>query len=314
MSHYNGVVNSFLDLRTAIFNACVANGWTLNGDILTKSSSAVQIKYNASSTAAMGLGLVFQGGSGFSSGALVGPSPITPRLGPPAQVANQPIWPMEYDIHIFNDPDEVFIVARFDVDRYFWAAFGVSTISLPNNGLWLSAISRCGGGPSSSSPGITIDATNGGNVNAISSSAGAIFWNTRASNTSANYNSDTINVGIDGTAWAGSASASNVNGFNAIIGVAPRMARQPNNWNSEGILMRIQGLFIRASNKLSIVCDLVNARYVRIDNYAPGQIVTLGADRWRIYPFHRKNNASRDGGNNVDHTGTFGWAIRYDGP
>jgi len=60
--------------------------------------------------------------------------------------------------------------------------------------------------------------------------------------------------------------------------------------------------------------DLQNARTLRVDNYDPGQIITLGDDQWRIYPFYRKNADQRDGttSSGGDHSGTMGWAIRYD--
>jgi hypothetical protein len=33
-----------------------------------------------------------------------------------------------------------------------------------------------------------------------------------------------------------------------------------------------------------------------------------------IFPWYRKYSATRDGGTNIDHTGTFGWAIKYEPP
>lgn len=30
-------------------------------------------------------------------------------------------------------------------------------------------------------------------------------------------------------------------------------------------------------------------RFVRLDHYAPGEILTLGEDRWQVFPVHRKN-------------------------
>ena len=70
----------------------------------------------------------------------------------------------------------------------------------------------------------------------------------------------------------------------------------------------------RASNKVSILAKIENARYLRIDNLQPEQILTFGAEKWMVFPFHKKNSSVRDGGTSIDHSGTFGWAIRYDGP
>lgn len=69
----------------------------------------------------------------------------------------------------------------------------------------------------------------------------------------------------------------------------------------------------RPENKLSLICQFENARFLRIDNHEPEQILTLGHERWMIFPFCRKDVKNRNGGLNIYHTGTFGWAIRYEG-
>ena len=67
-------------------------------------------------------------------------------------------------------------------------------------------------------------------------------------------------------------------------------------------------------NKVRLVLEVRNARYMRIGNNDPEQVITLGPDRWKVFPFLRKNASVPDGGSVIDHSGTFGWAIRYDGP
>ena len=88
----------------------------------------------------------------------------------------------------------------------------------------------------------------------------------------------------------------------------------PSAWNGESVLVPIQVITSRPSNLWSLVGELTHARYVRLDNLEPGQLITLGPDRWKVYPFYRKDATARDGGDGIDHTGTLGWAIRYDGP
>ena len=72
----------------------------------------------------------------------------------------------------------------------------------------------------------------------------------------------------------------------------------------------------RPSYKSSLIADLANARLVRINNLAPGDIVTLGAEKWKTFPWYRKDLSYPNGGvtGNYNHSGTFGWAIRYQGP
>jgi len=82
------------------------------------------------------------------------------------------------------------------------------------------------------------------------------------------------------------------------------------------VLLPIRAYKIRPSSKVSLIGDLENARYMRIDNYAPGEVFNLGAERWKALPWHQKNAtpAGRSGGDGLTHTGTLGWAIRYEGP
>lgn len=320
MAFYNGSANSFDDLRTALFAACVAEGWTLTSDVLSKGAAFVQLTINAADTTSTGIGIILQGGTGYSAGVLVNPSPVTPRLGAPSRDTSLVTWPMEYSIHIFGSPDEVFMVVRYSVDRYLWLAFGLSNVSgLGNTGLWLSAVSRRKRGNSGAA--IRISPTTGGSGGTdhpsytYAASTGALFWNTEA-RLDAGSHQDAICAGLDGTLWAyrTSSGSTSAGSFQAITAASPHIALSPSAWNSEAILLPVQGYVWRASSKCSLVVNVSNARYIRVDNYEPGQIIQLGADKWRIYPFYCKNIAERDGGSPVDHTGTFGWAIRYDGP
>jgi len=87
---------------------------------------------------------------------------------------------------------------------------------------------------------------------------------------------------------------------------------QPNAFNNEGVLLPIKVIKTRASSKYSQVLQLENARNIRIDNYTPQEIIALGTDEWMVFPWYKKNAAVPDGGENITHTGTMGWAIKYE--
>lgn len=89
---------------------------------------------------------------------------------------------------------------------------------------------------------------------------------------------------------------------------------QPNSWNSEATLLPIRAWKARPSSKISMTADLEFARHIRIDNLSPGDILTIGSDQWKVFPWYRKDVSAHNGGYFVNHTGTFGWAIRYEGP
>lgn len=313
--YYSGVANSWADLRTAIFNACTANGWALTDDVLSKGAAYVRLITSTATSGAPGPGVIAQGGTGYSGGTLVNASPIRPRMGRPNYGVAEPTMPVEYYIHLFTGPDEVYVIAKADVDFYYFLAFGVSTISLPGSGLWISASASYQPGTSSSS-GIYISPTIGGSANSGSASGG-FLWETSGSS-NADYLQDTIRASIDAIDWLPTigTGSSLVSRFNGVRAAAPMVEYSPNAWNSASPLIRIRGLMVRASSKSSLVCDIQNARYLRVDNFAPGEIITLGSDQWRVYPFYRKDATDRDaGGNSIrNHSGTMGWAIKYDGP
>lgn len=300
MPYYTGSVNSFTELQNALVQACTANGWTWLNTVLSKGNAFIKPTVQTASPAA---GLVIEGGTGQSGSALTGASVVAPRLGLPREgIATWTAiaWPATYHIHINTSPDEIYLVLNANVQDFYWLAFGVSTVPLNGTGLWIAgnaiktAISAIHIGESSS----TDDA---------SYTSHGIFWgNNRSTGATANYSAVQSDAG---SVWPLPISTS-VPGCAAN---APLINRVANNWNGAAVLLPIREYRRIDSARSKLLADLAHARYVRIGNLEPGQILTLGPDRWRVYPFFRKNAAVPNGGTSVNHTGTFGWALRYDG-
>jgi hypothetical protein len=57
------------------------------------------------------------------------------------------------------------------------------------------------------------------------------------------------------------------------------------------------------------VLECAHARFVSIANLDDQQIITLGTDKWKVYPWMRRG-AAYDG---LNSSGNCGHAIRYDG-
>lgn len=312
--YYSGSVNSYADLRTALFTACTSHGWTLSTDVLTKGTLSIKATVNLVSSSTLGIGIILQGGTGATGSTLTDPSPNKPRLGPASINTDLPTFPFTYEIFIFENPDEVYLVAKTNVDQHLWLAFGESTYT--DIGLWISAVCNTREGPTGN--GIYVDSTGDG-AGFGQYSSGCLFWTGQQYDAAGAevQNQDTAHVDMDGMIWAGNPTSASVRApgsFSAIQQCTNLLAVQPNAWNSDAVLIRIKPIFWRASNKNSVIADLQNARYVRVDNYESGQIVPIGPDNWKVFPFYRKNTTDRNGGGSVNHTGTFGWAIRYDGP
>lgn len=330
MAHYTGIANDFAELLTALRNACVTEGWTLTGDVLSKGGAYIKVE-DITLDANTPRSLMLTGGTGLSGSTLLQPSAVTPRMGRGHNNAAAYVWPMTYHIHIHANPDEVFFIANWSIEYFMWLAFGVSDVpGLAGTGLWLTAnaMRRYNSGflePVSFS--YTMAANTGGSgpgFNNYYRNSGP-FWRTYSryeAGTAASYGpfyQDAVHTGLNALGadgWAGvpiATGAAAPGNIDAIRAVDPHMARQPSVWNNEAILLPIQVYETTGSNKRQLILDVRHARYLRIDNYAPGQVITLGPDQWKVYPFWRKSIAERNVGEGKEHTGTFGWAIRYDG-
>lgn len=333
MAYYTGQANSHEELLLVFQNACVAEGWTLTGNVLSKGTAHVKVEVIAGDSN-LPKSIMISGGTSQSAGVLGGVSAVTPRMGRGHKNAAADTWPMTYHIHIHTNPDEVYFVANWSVEYYRWLAFGVSDVpGLLGTGLWFTANAQyqynTGYLDSPTSWSYTMGPDNGGSGPGYYSyyrNTGP-FWMTISNYYNSpvasmgKYYQDAIHTGLNSVVgadgWAGVPTTSGDNAvgrIHAIKHLKPLMARQPNVWNSEGTLLPIQVYEFAASNKSMLVLDVRNARFLRIDNYEPGQVITLGPDQWKVYPFWRKNTSERDVGSNKEHTGTFGWAIRYDGP
>ncbi|SEI21440.1 hypothetical protein [Pseudomonas asplenii] len=308
MAYFSGSANNISDLRTLLIQACVAGGYTLSGEVLRKGKINIRLRDSAGK-------LEVTGGTGIDTGNnLTGGCPAPVYLG--AHPALGMSWPASYEVFILNNPDELYLVVNYSVDRYQWAAWGVSNVpSVPGTGLWFGASGNQFGATSDQS---YIQLTDYRYWASWVYGQPAIFWRDSTFNVQNGASENYIHVGLDGQEWAAGPNSQNPIAT-AGPAAAQNLSRLPNTWNNEGVLLPIQAWLPRPSGKISLVADLAHARYTRIDFLEPKQVITLGQERWRIYPFIRKNTSSRDGmgtGNNNPsqvHSGTYGWALRYDG-
>lgn len=291
MAYMTGSANTLADLLTAIQTACTANGWTLAGSVLTKGTCYAKLQVSGSA-------ITVQGGTGIDGGNnLTGVAPNPAYL---RQIGAMPLaYPMTYFIHVLTAPDEVYIVVNYSVSYYQYIAFGQSPVAgLPGTGNWF-------GAPYCDAASTRAFSTN---------SAGAIFFGAKTAvglflaNTFYNPAPQNAYVhhNLDAAGWSGVADAGE--------SIGTLLDRQPNAWNGETALLPIQPALNRGSSKVSLLLDLAHARYLRNDNLAPQSIITLGSDRWRVYPWYALNATNRNGGFDVAHSGTLGFAVRYDGP
>lgn len=297
MPFVTGTAASMADVQLALRNACVANGWTLAGNVLYKGTCYVQ--HVLASTR-----LDQTGGTGIDgSNNLTGPGPRANAIGTGTigGTGGVPTYPLNYYIFINTSPDEVYMFIEYSGQYYQWLAFGQSPVDgLTGTGNWYAAGSRNGG---NNWNGISLTPTSGGRGGDWEGE-GALF-----ARTDGGPGNSFIHHNIDGHGWA------QTNGVYAAIGkMAPLYTPNANLWNGEAILIPIHVYYPRPSGMNSLCGSMKHSRYIRIPNYNPKDVIILGPDKWMVFPWFTKNTSAPNGGSTVSHSGTMGIAIRYDGP
>ncbi|CDM42382.1 hypothetical protein [Ectopseudomonas oleovorans] len=293
MAFYSGSANDMAAVRTALVDACVTEGWSWNSGTEVLSKGAMFLRLQIVSGYLTLLGRT-------SAGA--GDAPSIVRMG---QMGTAITWPVEYTFFVFDA--EVYCVIKFGVDFYLWCAFGQSTVAgLPGTGMWVAASVHA---IANHNPAISpID----GPKSSFSYGCAAIFWRTSAGAVAGGHDYWVHSDLDDQGWWSGQSVGAAPAGIQPAV---PLIGVLPNSWNSEAVLLPIRAYKFRPSNRLSLTADLEHARYTRVDNYSPGEVIQIGDERWMVLPFYRKDSANRNGSSQpAAHTGTFGWAIRYEGP
>lgn len=329
MAYYSGQAASSSELLAVLKNACIAKGWSSNGNILSKEGCFVEITPATSA-------LVITGGTGISNGQLTGGNTLTggsdglPKVNASLLGVGSAItFPVNYFIHIFDNPNEVFLIVKYGVDKYSYLSFGQLKNPLSGTGNWYGAL---GGNLRTSSQwlsALNLSNSNGGMGGGISgagiTSSGALFSLTASGGTTGNTYTginSAVHHQLDGNEWSQGGTSSGTNGSSGFASSASlaqswkihetNNSRQPSNWNDEAVLLPIMPSVFRPSSKVSILGEIKNARYVNIKNLEPEQIITLGSDKWKIYPWFRKDATVTSA--SATSSAQFGWAIRYDGP
>lgn len=305
MSFVQGVAQNYADLAGALEAALLANGWSKTGAVLHAGGCHVTL-------AVVGTTIVLTGGTGVSGTALQEPGPGV-RIGTAGVMSIT--FPATYHIAVHGSPSEVALHVNYDVDKWQWLAFGEGTISVPGSGGW-HAGSFAGDRAPTSLWANPVGNLYGGNAGRFT--AGLFHGDPGGSYGAGSY----IHTGVDGSEWVSASSGHLPSVSSAHISIYNEelLKRTPSALNAAAVLLPAQVWQARAGNTASLVGDFAHFRVLRIDNHVPGEIISYGSDRWRVYPYYRKNAAERDGGNWSSsnfaqaHTGTMGMAVRYDGP
>lgn len=343
MPFISGQANDFPALLTALRGFLTANGWTLSGDVLHKGDchAAVTVGPFPATGAAGDTHVQLQVGNGIDGdNRLVDPTPFPSLLGQlKANSSDHALetwaWPVSYFLHVLDDPSEVWLAVKYDASNANnWQLLGFGQSPEPGNsgtGCWQFA--PIGFPYPNYHPSFNAEFSRArlhfdgadwnGDTGSMFTPAPFFVFRTGWTSSRAPFNSYVHGV-INSVTGLPGWSASQHAGFTAASdAVSAHLPAQPlfeyglNTWNLESPLLRIRLVQPRPEAKTSIISTMEHARFCRNDYLEDGGIITLGHDRWSVYPFYRKNAAARGGGvsrtTNIDHSGTLALAIRYDG-
>jgi hypothetical protein len=296
-AYVTGTANSYADLLAALQTACTANGFTLTGNVLSKGTLFIEAKV-------VGSTLQIQGGSGQAGGVLSGrsntqPSIIGLTVATASPIVNHPIvFPVTYEVHLNAVPDEVYLFINYEATCYQYLAFGQSDQpGLVGTGNWYYGTA----GTNTNGSNWDFRTLGGGYTNGSSFNCGLF---------------DALSgyyAGVGGIDHQLDA-AGNWSGYYSASDRWPVQANSPSAWNGESVLSPIIVYAARPSSLFSQVLQTRHLRWVMLDNLTDGQIVTLGPDRWKMYPLWRRSARTLSPTAAGQGTGTLGYAVRYNGP
>jgi hypothetical protein len=342
MPHATGQAASFDVLLHTIIQTAALAGWTDHDDgFLSRPGCAVRLSVLPAdgNDNSFGFGthpaLSMVGGSAVVDKVLQNQSPGRVRMyalrtpnAPPQPTMRNIVFPVFYDI--IAHPDEVYIFMNHGeqgippghtvLDEFQYLAFGTGNVpGLPGSGAWISG-TFSGATPGysytdsfSNSFAMQDNQNRWGDHSSTSAgqpmrSAGAIFASTKLRSQDSNsfvhhgftdFAVSTWNLGRDVS-----------DGEFGQMPLLPLLFTQPSGWNDGAALLPIRAYIPRPQGFMTLVADLRHARNVRIDNLDPKEIYTLGTERWMVFPWAQKNLVARNGGNGINHSGTFGVAVR----
>lgn len=322
MAYATGTVNSASQLKSVITSFCTSNGWSLSGNVLSKGTSFNILLAETSEIFSIQ-------GSNNSAGTL-----NTCEYKRYTYVTATS-WPVTYFIQVNTNPDLVVVVLQYETDKHQQIIFGniskINNSAFPGgNWFWASKFYN---------PNLYITA-NDINVALATNPRLELLDNTnmevRCSISSLGSNipfarafggeytsgvgggcihANGLHLEIDGVIWDSGLNPipSNRTKVHFHNMIPTLLTKSPNTWNGQTHLIPVHIIF-NANGGQMYLGHVEHLRFCRVDNYNPGDVITLGTDKWKVFPWHYKDSVNRNGSQSINGClGTLGFAFRYDG-
>ena len=310
MAYLSVVVNSAADLKAAIESFAQTNGWTLTSGVLSKNGCYVSIYVAAVNDLRI---------AGGKNGDFTGVNAsYTKRI-------HVSTWPSSATVHLFgfNNPDTIWMTMNYDVVKFHHMGFGnMIKYGSWGGGQWNHGQHTMYAGSIDTKCFATLglssraSSSTGVQCGFFADGADGHSWdNGYLENTPTHLECD-----IRGRIWE--PPYANGNGddkYWTFRFLTPIHYKNPNVFNSQTLLSPFQ-IWLRASDGyLQCLGHVDHIRWVKLTNYNPGDVITLGSDQWKLFPWCVHDVSQPDGqsvfyGQQLPTTGVLGCAIKYDGP
>jgi hypothetical protein len=303
MAFENGNFYSASNLAEVIKDFASRHGWTRNGDVLNNANGFVRITSPSASATRI-------------EGSTDASFAVNKICNHPAQVGIT-TWPPvgAYYAFAMSDPDMIWIVVEYNLSYHQYLCFGdIQKVANVPGGNFFGATH----GPENTDGMFIMNTdasgTNGGGGGAWARHSGVFFWNT--GNRYPWDGGEHPNRGsflhyeMDGYVWPGD------QGVNTPAPDCPTCLKPLHHYmngaDGQLDLMPYWLTLGRPNSLYSDVGEFPWLRVARLENFQPGDIMTVGADRWMIWPWYQRDALAPNGG--VGTSGLWGYALKYDGP
>jgi len=103
--------------------------------------------------------------------------------------------------------------------------------------------------------------------------------------------------------------------------VSPIHKTNPNAFNGQTVLTPFIPFLSGSDGYFIPLGRIGHVRFVKLTNYDPGDVITIGPDKWKVFPWSIKDTTKPDGerlpfynSSSLPSTGVLGIAVKYDGP
>lgn len=309
MAYQTGTVNDFVELRTELFNFAQLRGYTLiGGQMLQKGDVYAQIE--ASTTAYIRMrGGTGQDGSGNPTGA---PHARWAYMRNP-QFNITFTWPITYHFHHRASPDAVFVALEYNNGWSQHLLFGdmAKAAAFVGGGYYSASVGSYDSGPFPQNPGslqLLLQSYGGSADGAYE----ILPFQGGSSGGGGQFAGSYLHAETGGRTW-----------YERTTGVSDTLhqnslyelrARSLNPWNNGMNLVPWYLFGVNINGNLIVLGELPQMRFCRMRHYNIGDVITIGADKWKLYPVLLKNASQPDPPAGTYHTGDWGIAVAYDGP